>query len=454
VSQNLTEGSVDSSNSSAFPVVSPRFEGSDEEFNRLFEWVMREFQGPLESYLQQRQVPRERCEEAVQDFFAKQYVKRTVFPRLQRWLTTDQTPERCLTFLKACVLHHYFDLHRKSERQQSVWQALATDRGSEAGRRAPKDWLNVNWAAHILQVAMQDLQAALLADDSPVDLKIDGPGERSYSNGLLNWRIFVERFGSPSVRRLVHGHKSTANEIGNRLGLSREQVAYRIQCLRDQFERTVRQALVDSSLEGHVDQMLGELREALIVGGIHLPDLLRELPATDADSSIDAANIFSMVAVEHHPADEAIELLVPTDPGADSRQTQELWFLVLRRPFRPAAQDPGTTESAEHRYQTIEEAIFSPQPNLEDLQAIKRMARNQGQRDHEVLQQIYHLLYTVAIARAYNICGEIITSLPTQQRIHSLGHAAQYPWVPEPVARELELAIRGFADEKSKRQVD
>jgi DNA-directed RNA polymerase specialized sigma24 family protein len=453
VSDYPTDRSLDSRNSSSTADVGERFVGTEEEFNRLFESVMRQFQEPLEVYLQQRQVPREQSEETVQDFFAKQYSKRTVFPRLHRWLRGDQTTKRCLAFLKACVLHHYFDLYRKAERKQSLWSELTESHSPGNSLVMPQFSLNINWAANILQVAMQDLQTTLLADTTPVISETPTPRELPYSNGVMNWRIFVERFCSPSLRSMVNGQKTTAKEIGLRLGLSPDQVTYRIQCLREQFGREVRQALDDSSMDGNIEQLLSELREALVLGGVHLPDLLHDLPATDADSVFGTAQIFSLVSSDQQPADEAIELLVPPEPSTDNRETKELWILVLRRmfPLRPPHPGAGPTEN---RHATFEQVLFSPQPEIAHLLTIKKMARNNGQREHAVLQQVYHLLYALAIARAFNVHGQIITSLPPQQRIHSLGHAACYPWVPEPVARELELAIRGFCDAKFKSKLD
>lgn len=499
----------------------------DAEFQHLFGSIMARHRTALEGYLVQRGASPLDSEEAVQDFFCTQLQKRTAFDRLQQWLPESRNAPRIQGFLRACVLHHFIDLRRRHNRQQSRLERWQQDNPPTP---APAQESGVNplsyaWAVSILQIALQDLRDELVGDpflsatNASVGLSSSGHAANPASSDqeatppyvttaeaanarLLTWRVFIEKFISPSVQQMVHGQKFTAKEIGKRLGLSRDQVMHRVSVVRDRFAHHLHRTLADACPDGDKQALFIELRDSLILGSVRLPDLLVELPSTPVESRVDAMTVFSLCSADEIPRDELIDLLVSPEPSPDQHELKELWQLVMRREYhhhvsrfseteltsprtprsahcaesvefgdqrnrsdlhgQPKAHYPGGQPShtqrtaREHALRassysdvrtlqgTIEDILFADRPSIRDLQTIKKLARDNGQRDHHILQQIYHSLYALAIARAKNACGQTITSLPAPQRHYSLTHAARYPWLPEKVVKELELAVRAF----------
>lgn len=503
--------------------------GPEAEFQHLFSAIMAQYRVTLEEYLVQRGASAHDSEEAVQDFFCTQLQKRSAFARLQQWTQEPHTAPRVLGFLRVCVLHHFIDLRRKHHRQQARLERWQVDNPHTP---APQHETGVNplsyaWAVSLLQIALQDLRDELVGDPflsaSRVTTSSSSSNPTSSDDGqespqppddaeaaaarLLTWRVFVEKFISPSVQNMVQGQKFTAKEIGKRLGLSRDQVMHRVSVVRDRFARHLRRVLADTCPQGENEALFIELRDSLILGSVRLPELLIDLPTQTGESRMDTMTVFSLCSVDEIPRDEVIDLLVPPDPSPDGHEIRELWQLVMRREyqhhtsrlsdsdqpsrsgnrsahcaeplnladdFAPDAHgDPSnlngnqtlnrtgnqTAEPAGGRSRrpshtsdlrslqgTIEEILFAARPSIRDLQTIKKLARDNGQRDHHILQQVYHSLYALAIARAKNACDQTITSLPANQRHYSLTHAARYPWLPENVVKELELATRAFND--------
>ncbi len=422
-----------------------KFTGSEEEFCRLFAVAVKKFREPLERYLVQRGVSSVDSEEAVQDFFAKQFIKRTAICRIHRWVEEELPQSRCLGFLKTCVLRHYLDLLRRKMRHDAAVERAVQEGGPDTPQSNPINPLGYAWAVSVLREALHDFKVALIGEPmgsgrEDHECNVDSPTDEN----TIDWRIFVERFVSPSIRKVVNGQKSSAVEIGRRLGLSRDQVMRRIQRIRDKFLYHLRQALLDSCPDADIDLLLTELRDVLILGGVRLPDLLSEVSYANLESSGAEMQIFSMVGAETSPGDELIELLVEPEPSADFHETKDLWALVMRRQYHPGEHDSASSGTAAAGF-TIESVIFSPRPSVFDLEVIKKFARENGQREHPVLRQVYHLLYALAIARAKNVWNESITSLPPEQRVNTLSYAASYSWIPNTISRELELAIRKFA---------
>lgn len=494
------------------------------EFQHLFSSIMAQYRAALEEYLVQRGASVHDSEEAVQDFFCMQLQKRTAFTRLQQWTQDPHTTPRVLGFLRACVLHHYIDLRRKQHRRQARlerWQ-MDNPHSPSPQQEAGVNPLSYAWAVSLLQIALQDLRDELVGDPFLSASRI--PASSSSSNPtssdegakspqppadaevaaarLLTWRVFVEKFISPSVQHLVQGQKFTAKEIGKRLGLSRDQVMHRVNVVRDRFARHLRRVLADTCPQGETESLFIELRDSLILGSVRLPELLIDLPSQPGESPADTMTVFSLCSVDEIPRDEVIDLLVPPDPSPDGHEIRELWQLVMRREYqhhtsrlsesdRPSrsgnrsahcaeplnwaddvapdahgdpsdltkgnptgnqtsqpagrrSRRPSQTSDVRSLQGTIEEILFAARPSIRDLQTIKKLARDNGQRDHHILQQVYHSLYALAIARAKNACDQTITSLPANQRHYSLSHAACYPWLPEKVVKELELATRAF----------
>jgi DNA-directed RNA polymerase specialized sigma24 family protein len=493
---------------------------------------MAQYRLTLEEYLVQRGASAHDSEEAVQDFFCTQLQKRSVFARLQQWGHGPHTAPRVLGFLRACVLHHFIDLRRRQQRQQSRLERWQTE---QANPSVPQHETGVNplsyaWAVSLLQIALQDLRDELVGDPFLSASRL--PHSSSSSNQaasdeaaaasdeaaaasptppsamsaeevaarLLTWRVFVEKFISPSVQHTLQGQRFTAKEIGKRLGLSRDQVMHRVSVVRDRFARHLRRVLTEACPHGDSEALFLELRDALILGSVRLPELLIDLPTQPVESRLDTMTVFSLCSVDEIPRDEVIDLLIPPDPSPDGHEIRELWQLVMRReyqhhtsrvseskrfsrseshpphcaeplhaaddgppgtlgaPGEPIArladgQTPGHSRRPSHTSDvrslqgTIEDILFAARPSIRDLQTIKKLARDNGQRDHHILQQVYHSLYALAIARAKNACDQTITSLPAGQRHYSLTHAARYPWLPENVVKELELAVRAFNDQ-------
>ena len=497
------------------------------EFQQLFSAIMAQYRVTLEEYLVQRGASAHDSEEAVQDFFCTQLQKRSAFARLQQWTQDPHNAPRVLGFLRACVLHHFIDLRRKQQRRQARLERWQVDNPHSP---SPQHETGVNplsyaWAVSLLQIALQDLRDELVGDPflsaSRVTAGSSSSNPASSLEGaespqtpadaeaaaarLLNWRVFVEKFISPSVQHMVQGQKFTAKEIGKRLGLSRDQVMHRVSVVRDRFARHLRRVLVDTCPQGEDEALFIELRDSLILGSVRLPELLIDLPTQPGESRLDTMTVFSLCSVDEIPRDEVIDLLVPPDPSPDGHEIRELWQLVMRREYqhhtsrlsdsdRPSRSGNRPAQCAEplnlaadvapdalgdpsdlddgnrtgkqtsvpaggrsHRPShsndvrslqgTIEDILFATRPSIRDLQTIKKLARDNGQRDHHILQQVYHSLYALAIARAKNACDQTITSLPANQRHYSLSHAARYPWLPENVVKELELAVRAFNDQ-------
>jgi DNA-directed RNA polymerase specialized sigma24 family protein len=436
--------------------------------------------------------------------------KRTAFDRLQHWSPDSRNSSRIQGFLRACVLHHFIDLRRRQTRHLSRlerWQQ------SSPPDSDPSDGTGVNplsyaWAVSILQIALQDLRDELVGDPflsasnatglpSSEHSAVCEQGSRAAEVAaaeaaaarLLTWRVFIEKFISPSVQQMVQGQKFTAKEIGKRLGLSRDQVMHRVSVVRERFAYHLRRALADGCPDGDKQALFTELRDSLILGSVRLPDLLVDLPASPLESRLDAMTVFSLCSADEIPRDELIDLLISPEPSPDQHELKELWQLVMRREYQhhvsrfseteltnrqgprsalcaepleladPRTSGNGAGQSADRSRRTsghsdirtlqgtIEDILFAERPSIRDLQTIKKLARDNGQRDHHILQQIYHSLYALAIARAKNACDQTITSLPVPQRHYSLTHAARYPWLPEKVVKELELAVRAFNDQ-------
>jgi DNA-directed RNA polymerase specialized sigma24 family protein len=438
-----SSGALDDSPSSGS--IYREFQGSEVEFNDFFSRVMNKFHRDLEDYLFHRGATRLESEEVVQDFFVKQFQKRTAFARLHYWMNVSRTPQRAFGFLKACVIHHLIDIRRKQHPEQFV-QELRESTPYEKSFSQPKlDPVDYAWAVSVLQVAIHDLKAALI-DDQPrpdsSDKKV--PTRHDRDSRLLTWQVFVEKFISPSVRHVVRGRKFNTNEIAARLGLTRDQVLYRVQQVRELFACHLRQALADSCPDIDPEVLFHDLRTTLVLGNVSLPDLLTDLPDFFAESTLDTFNIFSLATPDDLPHDEVIDLLIPPTPDPDEQETRELWALLMRREFQP---HPGTQSGTNRsRPKSVEEIIFAPSPSCDDLQTIKKLAKENGQRDHRLLQEVYHAIYALVIARAKNALGLTITSWPADRRASSLAFAARYPWLPEQVSREIEIAIRKFSE--------
>jgi DNA-directed RNA polymerase specialized sigma24 family protein len=421
------------------------FQGSEDEFNQLFTRIMTLFRSELETHLFQRGASRTECEEIVQDFFVKQYQKRTAFARLDYWLHVAKSPQRVLGFLRTCVLHHFIDSRRKLRRDQLGRDQAEQSTPEQSNSRPGLDPLDYAWAVSVLQVAVHDLKTALLGDGpipDGVDKQTAGAFDRN--SRLLNWQVFVERFISPSVRHVIRGRKFTAAEIAARLRLSRDQVLHRAQQVRDLFACHLRQALIDSCPDTDPDALLLDLRNILVLGNASLPDLLAEVPEFFAESNVDTFNVFSLASSDDLPRDEVADLMIRPTPSPDEHETRDLWELFMRREYQP---HPGSRSGTNGlRPASVEEIIFAPQTCIHSLQTIKKLARENGQREHKILQEIYHALYALVIARAKNVFNQTITSLPAEQRLHSLAYAARYPWLPTRASREIELAIHKYSD--------
>lgn len=495
------------------------------EFQHLFSSIMAQYRVTLEEYLVQRGASAHDSEEAVQDFFCTQLQKRTAFDRLHQWMQDSHTEPRILGFLRACVLHHFIDLRRKHNRRQARierWQ-VENPHTPALPHETGVNPLSYAWAVSLLQIALQDLRDELVGDPflsaSRIPTSSSSSNPTSSDDGvvspqppaeaeaatarLLTWRVFVEKFISPSVQHVVQSQKFTAKEIGKRLGLSRDQVMHRVSVVRDRFARHLRRVLADTCPQGESEALFIELRDSLILGSVRLPELLIDLPTQPGESRMDTMTVFSLCSVDEIPRDEVIDLLVTPVPSPDGHEIRELWQLVMRREYQhhtsrsaetehpslsgnhsnrcseplnlsdDVATDaygqpsdlhgnrtgnrtgestsgrsrrPSHTSDARSLQGTIEEILFAARPSIRDLQTIKKLARDNGQRDHHILQQVYHSLYALAIARAKNACDQTITSLPANQRHYSLSHAARYPWLPENVVKELELAIRAFTE--------
>ncbi|MDP1564404.1 MAG: hypothetical protein Q8M16_23740 [Pirellulaceae bacterium] len=419
------------------------FQGTEAEFNHFFSRIMSTFRSDLEEYLFHRGATRLESEEVVQDFFVKQFQKRTAFSRLHHWLNVSRTPHRAFGFLKACVLHHFIDARRRRRPEQFMQELRETTPHEQSVSMPPLDPVDYAWAVSVLQIAIHDLKTSLIGDQATPNRE-DKNARSDRESRLLTWQVFVEKFVSPSVRHVVRGRKFTAAEIAARLGLSRDQVLYRAQQVRELFACHLRQALADSSPGADPEVLFQDLRSILVLGNVSLPDLLADLPDFFAESTLDTCNVFSLASPDDLPRDEVIDLLTAPTTDFDERETRELWQLLMRREYQP---HPGSQSGTDRtRPSSIEGLIFAPSPSVQDLQSIKKLARENGQREHKLLQEIYHALYALVIARAKNALDLTITSLPAEQRHHSLAFAARYAWLPDRVSREIELAVRKFSE--------
>jgi DNA-directed RNA polymerase specialized sigma24 family protein len=432
----------ESSSSSSFY---GEFQGTDAEFDKLFTRIVTDFRADLEEALFVRGATRAESEEIVQDFFVKLVQKRTAFARLNHWIYLSRTPQRAFGFIKTCVLHHLIDSRRKTRAEPFMTELRESNPHVQTSFPGKIDPLDYAWAVSVLQVAVHDLRAELLGDRSDAEEAGRPSRDRQDRDSrLLTWQVFVERFISPAVKHVVRGRKFTAAEIAARLGISRDQVLYRAQQVRDLLARHLRQALADSCPDTDPEVLFQELQATLVLGNASLPDLLAALPDFFAESTVDTLNVFSLASSDELPGDAVIDLLVPPTPSSSDHETKKIWNLLMRREYQT---HPGSQSSTNRsRYASVEEIIFSPLPSVHDLQTIKKLARYNGQREHKLLQEIYHALYALAIARAKNILNRTITSSPPELRVHSLGYAARYSWLPDVVSRELELAIRKFSD--------
>lgn len=438
---DICSGASDESDSGNFGA----FRGTDAEFRELFTRIVTDYRSNLEEYLFHRGATRSECEEIVQDFFVKLVQKRTGFARLNHWINVSQTPERAFGFLKICVLHHFIDSRRKNQVEPYMTELRESTPHEQPSLSTKLDPLDYDWAVSVLQVALHDLKAELIGDRSGNDQAGGKSRDRQNRDSqLLTWQVFVERFISPSVRHLARGRKFTAAEIAIRLGISRDQVLYRAQQAREIFACHLRQALADSCPDTDPEVLFHELRTILVLSSASLPDLLAELPDFLVESAMDTFSAFSLASSDDLPRDEIIDLMIDPTPSSGDRETKEIWTLLMRREYQPHPDSQsGTNRSLPA---SIEQIVFSTLPSIHDLQTIKKLARENGQREHKLLQEIYHALYALVIARAKNILNRTITSLPPEQRAHSLGCAARYAWLPDVVSRELELAIRKFSD--------
>lgn len=436
-----SSGSLDDSPSIAS--IYGDFPGTEAEFNNLFSRIMSTFRSDLEDYLFYRGATRLESEEVVQDFFVKQFQKRTAFSRLHYWLDVARTPHRAFGFLKACVLHQFVDTRRRQRPEQFAQEWRETTFHERSFPQPRLDPVDYAWAVSVLQVAIHDLKATLIGDKAhSIHEEMNARSDRE--SRLLTWQVFVEKFISPAVRHVVRGRKFTAAEIATRLGLSRDQVLYRAQQVRELFACHLRQALTDSCPDADPEVLFQDLQSILVLGNVSLPDLLSDLPDFFAESTLDTCNVFSLASPEDLPHDEVIDLLIPPTTEFDERETRELFQLLMRREFQP---HPGSQSGTDRsRPTSIQDLTFAVSPSVKDLQTIKKLARANGQREHKLLQAIYHALYALVIARAKNALDLTITSLPAEQRLHSLSFAARYPWLPDRVSREIELAIRKFSE--------
>jgi DNA-directed RNA polymerase specialized sigma24 family protein len=428
-----SDSAFDSSDSSVYG----QYFGTPAELQALMNRIVTDYQTALANYLVQRGATRTEADDVVQDLFVKQFEKRTIFARLHRWLYVDHTPQRAFSFLKACVLHHFIDLRRRQVRHEPLPEDVCDSSPNARNLdRFQLDPLDYAWAVSVLQVAIHDLKTELIGKPS-TDNNAD-------TYRLLYWQVFVERFISPSLKLIARGRKFTAAEIAARLGLTREQVLYLAKQVRERFAAHLRQALLDSSPDTDLKVLLHDLKTTLILGCASLPDLVADIPDVFAESTLDTANVFSLVSSADMPSDEVVDLLFDPDATPQKEEIQELWELLVRRKYQPNSGHPSTVSRSVPK--SIYEIIFSDTPSLDDLEKIKLIAKENGLREHKVMQEVYHTLYALTIARAKNALGRTITTLAPQTRAFSLSRAVRNDWLPEPVSRELELAIRRFAD--------
>lgn len=415
--------------------------------------VVKRFQGPLQDYLMSRGVRSWDAEETVQAFFSMQLTRRTAIARLYEFRQMGSLNERGFGYLKACVLHTHCDARRANRQTESLegtlpaFQANETDAGI-----APFDQLHHSWAVAMLQNALHDLRAEVVGSTRPestlptpaataIDLD-DSPADRA-----LSWKIFHAKFFSGPITTVQRERPVTTHEIAKRFKLSRDQVNHRLRKLRKLLTQKLKQTLRETCPHEYDDALYDDVLGTLIADGVCLPDLWPLDPEHHPPGLVSGSgDIFSADSMLTNSHDELIEMLISPEQSTQRQTVLNVWDWVLSRRILTSVETRSLNPTAGPALRTIRQVINAREPELGDLIAIKRMARNQGQHDHVITRQIYHLLYALVISKAKNIHGRTITSLPRAQRVQSLNEASRYEWIPTDIAQELEIATRTFLE--------
>lgn len=134
--------------------------------------IVRAYWRPVYKYLRLRyRRTAEEAEDLTQSFFEV---------AIQRATLSSYDPERARfrTFLRACLDRHVIDHHRRStaQRRGGAYQHLdfttAEAELSAAPGRDPEQAFDAEWLRHLMQLALEGLDAALAARDKPIHARL------------------------------------------------------------------------------------------------------------------------------------------------------------------------------------------------------------------------------------------------------------------------------------------
>jgi RNA polymerase sigma factor (sigma-70 family) len=139
---------------------------------RTLQVIVRAYWRPVYKYIRLRyRSSAEEAEDLTQSFFEV---------AIQRATLSSYDPERARfrTFLRACLDRHVIDQHRRTtaQRRGGAYQHLdfssAEAELAAAPGRDPEQAFEAEWLRHLMQLALEGLDAALAARDKPIHARL------------------------------------------------------------------------------------------------------------------------------------------------------------------------------------------------------------------------------------------------------------------------------------------
>lgn len=412
------------------------------EFAERFGDFVQQYETALVTYLIRCGVPPGDSKEVVQDFLVKQCQHRKVF-------SGPAGNGSFRRFIRACVLRHFIDFRRARVAYADRLARLSQTHALNETTRATEDSLELSWAVATLQLAIADFRAAKLPPERINETAGNGKPYSQMSVAELDWEIFVLKYLAPIDPQPTHTQKRRSQDIAQVLQVVDDRkVRNRLTQIHQEFQRCLDQAIRTTSGQGNFEESRQELKFAFMLSGVHvfgatdfMPEFWEEpVLGSEAEFSIDSIGTFN--------APNYLDLVW----GADEKDKrlgaagvwQHLMSLRLNQLDRVAFPD-----NVDGSARLLEPFLKSSEIGLSDLHLLRKVARQRAACDSKAMQEVYHLLYVVAIAKAKNLFDQTTSSMKRDSLIQSMQFAMKYDWIPGWASREIELSLRLWVQQDS-----